>query len=159
MINAILACDESFGIGKNGGLPWPRNPTDLEWFRQQTTGGIIIMGRSTWDSLGKRLPNRVNVVVTRSPQLTVKPDLTFSLPQSPDEVLDVIAAMETHRDIWIIGGKQTYEWFAPKLDRILVSHIAGNYDCDTYMGKEFFDGFTSTPLKIDGLNVTEWTRR
>lgn len=159
MINAILACDESFGIGKDNGLPWPKNDADLQWFKQQTTGGIIVMGRSTWDSLGRRLPNRVNVVITRSPQLEVKPDLTISSPQNPQEVIDLLEAMDSHRTIWIIGGKQIYEWFRPYLNKIYLTRVSGIYECDTYMGKEFFEGFDETPLKVDGLSVSEWTRR
>ena len=65
MIKAILACDENWGIGKAGTLPWLHNPADLKWFKQMTTGSTVVMGRKTWDSLPvKPLPNRKNIVVS-----------------------------------------------------------------------------------------------
>lgn len=158
MINAILACDDTLGIGLNNSLPWPKNDADMQWFKQKTTGGIIVMGRTTWDSLGRRLPNRVNVVITRSPQLPIKPDLTLTNPESPEEVIQLLEGMNSDREIWIIGGKQIYEWFRHYLDRIYLTRVPGFFNCDTYMGEEFFEGFKETPLKVDGLNVSEWTR-
>ena len=69
MIKAILACDEDWGIGKDGELPWPHNSADLKWFKEITTGGVVVMGKSTWDSLPfKPLPKRENIIVTRSNQ-------------------------------------------------------------------------------------------
>ena len=65
MIRAILACDENWGIGKSGALPWPHNPADLKWFKASTLNHTIVMGKATWDSLPvKPLSNRVNVVVS-----------------------------------------------------------------------------------------------
>ena len=67
MIRAILACDEDWGIGKAGTLPWPHNPADLKWFKETTSGGVVAMGKATWDSLpNKPLPNRNNIVITSS---------------------------------------------------------------------------------------------
>ena len=63
MIKAILACDEDWGIGKDGELPWPHNSADLKWFKENTTGGVVVMGKSTWDSLPfKPLPKRENII-------------------------------------------------------------------------------------------------
>ena len=67
MIKAILACDEEWGIGKDGDLPWPHNSADLKWFKDNTVNGIVVMGKSTWDSLPRKpLPKRKNIVVTRT---------------------------------------------------------------------------------------------
>ena len=69
MIKAILACDEDWGIGKDGDMPWPHNPADLKWFKENTTGGVVVMGKSTWDGLPfKPLPKRENIIVTRIKQ-------------------------------------------------------------------------------------------
>src|SRR6056297_2465575 len=70
MINAILACDDRGGIGKDGMLPWPKCEEDLAYFKRMTDGKTVIMGSSTWQSKGmpKPLPNRRNVVVTLSPE-------------------------------------------------------------------------------------------
>ena len=67
MIKAILACDENWGIGKDGGMPWPHNSADLKWFKEKTIGSVVVMGKSTWDSLPfKPLKNRQNLIVTSS---------------------------------------------------------------------------------------------
>ncbi len=67
MIRAILACDQDWGIGKDGDLPWPHNPADLKWFKESTLDSTVVMGKTTWDSLPvKPLPNRQHIVVAQS---------------------------------------------------------------------------------------------
>ena len=69
MIKAILACDQDWGIGKDGDLPWPHNTEDLKWFKESTIGGVVVMGKSTWNSLPRKpLPNRKNIIITSSEQ-------------------------------------------------------------------------------------------
>ena len=64
-VNAILAMDNNMGIGYDNTLPWPHNKKDMKWFRDCTSGHVVVMGRKTWESFGsKPLPNRINVVVT-----------------------------------------------------------------------------------------------
>ena len=66
MIRGILAHDKECVIGKDGGLPWPKNSEDLKWFKECTEHSIVVMGRKTWESLPFKLPNRDTVVVTSS---------------------------------------------------------------------------------------------
>ena len=77
MIRAILAHDAYWGIGKDGDLPWPKNPDDLKWFKECTEGGVVVMGKTTWDSLpNKPLPKR-----TLSPvPLDIEDYLHFLIP-------------------------------------------------------------------------------
>ena len=78
MIKAILACDDEWGIGKNGDLPWPHNPADLRWFKNNTLNSVVVMGKSTWDSLPRKpLPNRENLIVTTSKQEFGNDDYEF----------------------------------------------------------------------------------
>ena len=153
MINAILACTGDLGIGYKNDLPWPRNKLDLNFFREQTTGGTVVMGRNTWDSLGKKLPNRTNIVIS-SRQLG-GPDSTFISPKSPQEVIDYLPQDQA---IWIIGGAKIYEFFKPVTHRVLVTNIRENYTCDTFLPADYFDGFTSQSYEVDQLDVTEWQR-
>ena len=65
MLSMIFACDEEGAIGKDGDLPW-RQSSDLQFFKRTTLNKTVVMGRKTWDSLGRPLPNRRNIVMTRS---------------------------------------------------------------------------------------------
>jgi len=77
-INAILAHDEYYGIGKEGKLPWKHSPADMKWFRDCTKGHVVIMGRKTWESIrSTNLPGRINIVVTGSSCIG-SPDATYS---------------------------------------------------------------------------------
>src|SRR6056300_500811 len=104
MIRAILACDDNWGIGKDGGLPWPHNPADLKWFKQCTDGGVVVMGRKTWESLPRKpLPNRENVVITR------RDDIEADVVVDMDSALKILPQMNFTNDVWIIGGAQIVE--------------------------------------------------
>jgi dihydrofolate reductase len=65
MINCIVAVERNQGIGFEGQMPWPHLKGDMAWFRKMTTNQVVIMGSTTYDSLGKSLPNRINVVISR----------------------------------------------------------------------------------------------
>ena len=66
MIKAILACDNSGGVSKNGTMPWPKNSRDLKWFKSNTAQNVVVMGSTTWDDpiMPGPLPKRVNVLAT-----------------------------------------------------------------------------------------------
>ena len=129
MIKAILACDEAWGIGKNGDLPWPHNPADLKWFKEKTLNSTIIMGRNTWNSLPfKPLPKRENVVVTSSD--ISGPDSVFEMKS----LLKILPQMKAlNKDIWIIGGAQLIESMLPYIDEFHFSRISGTYNCDVFL--------------------------
>src|SRR5689334_631372 len=99
-LKAILAMSLNRVIGKDNKLPW-HLPEDLRWFKKLTTGNVIIMGRKTWDSLGKPLPNRENIVLTRS---------SVSIPGARAiRSLDELQPENDARDYFIIGGAQIFE--------------------------------------------------
>mgnify|MGYP003323142260 CR=1 FL=1 len=66
MIKAILACDEDWGIGKDGNLPWPHNPEDLKWFKKNTLNQVVVMGSKTWNDpfMPTPLKHRENILIT-----------------------------------------------------------------------------------------------
>jgi dihydrofolate reductase len=137
LIRAILACDDNWGIGKDGGLPWPHNPADLKWFRRMTDGQSVVMGRKTWESLKVRpLPNRLNFVITSTSMENYKPRPHGSY--GGDNVTRIIKDVIEARyggidDVWIIGGAQLIESCLDIIDELWLSRIAGTFDCDTFL--------------------------
>jgi dihydrofolate reductase len=117
MLTLIAAVDKNLAIGHQGQMPW-HHPQDLAFFQQETKGGVVLMGRRTWESLPtKPLPNRVNLVVTRTPLPGV---LTFPTPQ---DALTYAQTLPTLR-IYCIGGQQLYTALLPYADRLVLTHLA-----------------------------------
>ena len=136
MISAILACDDKGGVGKEGGLPWPKCEEDLAYFKRMTEGKTVIMGSSTWQSKGmpKPLPNRHNVVVTLSPDR--HPGADDYIPYANIGLLASIKQLEdTHvpENVFIIGGANLINEVLLSIDRFYLSRIPGNYNCDTHL--------------------------
>ncbi|WP_367872349.1 dihydrofolate reductase [Luteolibacter sp. Populi] len=123
-LTAIVAMTPERVIGKDGTLPW-HLPEDLAFFKRTTSGHAIVMGRKTYESIGRPLPKRRNIVLTR--------DRAWSVPgveviHSPDE-LEALAAPE--EEIFVIGGAEIYAAFLDRLDELLVSRVFENYPGDT----------------------------
>ena len=139
MINAIFAVDFNGGMGFNGSLPWPHNSEDLKYFKELTTGNVVVCGRKTWDDakMPKPLPNRTVYVATHRP-------VTYAMPFSGDVKTKLLALEAEYPDkkIFVIGGAALLEEALPVLDRIYLTHIKGSYKVDTRIHvKEFLTGF------------------
>lgn len=111
-------------IGRDGTLPW-HLPDDLAFFKNQTSGHAIIMGRKTFDSIGRPLPKRHNIVLTR--------DLAWSHPgvqviHSPVDLAGILGAEE---EAYIIGGAEIYQAFLPHMDSLIITHVKEDYEGDT----------------------------
>ena len=157
MIIGIVAIARNFAIGKDGKLPW-HYPPDLKFFKGTTTGNAILMGWTTWLSIGKPLPNRRNVVLSRTGNIDGQPDVT--LLRSKEEVLDL--AKELTSNLYIIGGSQTYQSFANEIEKWYVTEIPIDVeDADTFMHGDFLDGFEQIDeLDLgDGLRVKAYVRQ
>ena len=123
-LTIVVAMDAQRGIGVNNELPW-RLPEDLAHFKRVTMGHPIIMGRKTFDSIGRPLPNRRNIVVTRSDEWTHEGvEVVHSLSAALDLVRDVPAC--------IIGGAQIFNEALPATGRLIVTHIDKTFACDTF---------------------------
>jgi len=120
----IVATDSAGGIGINNTLPW-RLPEDLAHFKRTTSGHPIIMGRKTFDSIGRPLPNRRNIVITRN--------LDWSHP-GVESVLSLEEAekLVAGSDAYIIGGAQIYAQALPLAQRLIVTEINRRFDCDAF---------------------------
>lgn len=123
---AIVAMAPNRIIGNLGALPW-HLPEDLKFFKQTTQGHPIVMGRKTFDSIGKPLPNRRNIVLTRDPSWS-HPNV--EIIHSPRE-LENLPNLSNHDTIFIIGGAEIYQAFASQLDALIVSHVHQTYPGDT----------------------------
>ncbi|HKP67766.1 MAG TPA: dihydrofolate reductase [Pyrinomonadaceae bacterium] len=156
MIIGIVAISKNFAIGKDGKLPW-HYPADLKFFKNTTTGNAIVMGWNTWESIGKPLPNRTNIVLSRSRQIDDQPDVKLVR-----DVKDVISFADSFAgDVFIIGGAKTFEAFTDLIEKWYVTEVPVKIeDADVFMPRNFLDGFTArdeTDLG-DGLRVKVFQR-
>ncbi|MDF1816624.1 MAG: dihydrofolate reductase [Verrucomicrobiales bacterium] len=132
-LRAVVAMASNRVIGKDGGLPW-RLPEDLKWFKKLTLGHPVVMGRKTMESLGRSLPKRRNVVISRN--LTEVPD-GFELVKSCEEAISHLADEEI---ICIIGGAEIYREMLPMCSEVYLSHVFEPHEGDTTL-VEFEDDF------------------
>lgn len=156
MIIGIVAISKNYAIGKGGRLPWHYS-ADLKHFKNTTTGNAVAMGLNTWRSIGHPLPERLNIVLSRSAQIEEGDGLVFL--RSRDETLSL--AKYLNCDLFIMGGAKTYEEFADVIDKWIVTDVPLQIDdADTFLRRELFDGFTETAHRSigDDLIVRELTR-
>src|SRR5437868_2329957 len=117
-IIGIVAVDRKLAIGKGGTLPWHYS-ADLKFFKQTTVGNAVVMGNRTWRSLGKPLPDRLNVVLSSQPEV----DAIDSVVRLPTVESILTLAQTLAGDLFVIGGAQTYEAFLPHLDEWIVTDV------------------------------------
>ena len=126
MISAIAAIGKNRVLGKNNELLW-RIPDDLKRFKALTTGHVIIMGRKTFDSIGRPLSNRTSVVITRDTEWHHEGVIAVN---SIEEA--IAKAKEFDTEIFIIGGAQIYEQALPFVDRLYLTLIDDEKEGDAY---------------------------
>lgn len=122
-LSLIVAMDKNGLIGKDNSLPWSL-PEDLKYFRKTTTGHSIVMGRKTFESLGRPLPNRTNIVLTRDHNFQAEGCLVVT------DIQEVLQICE-NEEVFIIGGKQVYELFFPYVDKLYITKIEEEFTGDT----------------------------
>lgn len=126
-ISIIVAMDRNGVIGQNGKLPW-HLPGDLKWFKEKTWGKVVIMGRRTFESLGRRpLPGRRNIVVTSTQQHVAGVECVPSLTAA----LDLFRHAPEWAEVFIIGGAQLYAEALPLCDRMYLTEINQSFGGDT----------------------------
>ena len=128
MISAIVAVDRDWGIGFKGQL-LEHLPPDMKYFKELTTGHVVIMGSKTWNSLPKKpLPNRGNIIISRAkPLIMAKNALRIGL----EDTVDYLKYIKD--DVFIIGGGEIYKQLLPYCDRVYVTKIEKSHkDVDTY---------------------------
>jgi dihydrofolate reductase len=157
MIIGIVALSENYAIGRNGKLPWHFS-ADLNHFKETTMGGTLVMGSRTWRSIGRPLPGRQSIVLSRSEM----PDLPEGvlLCHSVKQVLE--RAERFDGDIFIIGGAGVFESFQNEVLRWYVTRVPETVvDAYVFMPVQFLDDFKLTESKDigEGLIVETFDRR
>lgn len=128
IISAIVAMAENRVIGYNNQLPWYL-PADLKHFKAITTGNPILMGRKTHQSIGKPLPNRTNIVLTRDKNFHA---LGCSTATSIDEAIKIASTCAESKEIFIIGGAEIYKQLFPLIQRVYLTIVHHIFDGDAY---------------------------
>lgn len=134
-VSMIFASDRQYAIGFQNGLPWKGYPEDMEWFKQNTMGKTVVMGRKTYESLPERfrpLPGRTNVVLTSNTE-------TFIDAIVSPSVEAVLERFKDEKEIVIIGGGEVYKSFAPYITKVYQTHIPHVHDNDIRMEVECDD--------------------
>ncbi|WP_432712834.1 dihydrofolate reductase [Pedobacter sp.] len=125
IVSIVVAISANNAIGKDNQLLW-HLPADLKHFKAITSGHTIIMGRKTYDSIGKPLPNRRNIVISRNPELTINgAEVTHSLEQA-------LALCKDEEEVFVIGGAAIYNDAIALTNRIYLTRVHENYEADTF---------------------------
>ncbi len=138
-LTAVVAVTPSGVIGLDGDMPW-RLGSDLRRFKKLTMGGVLIMGRKTFDSIGRPLPGRQTVVITRNPQWS------FQGTTAVTSCADAVAAVGS-KPAFVVGGAQIYDLMLPFCDQILLTRVWSGVVGDTILD-----------LDWSGFRVVERTR-
>ena len=114
----IAAISKDRVIGKQGGIPW-KLKEDLSFFREKTLNASVIMGRATFESIGRPLPNRLNIVMTRS----AKNIEGIVEAASAEEALKAASKHESTSEVFVIGGENIYKVFLPFANRMIITEV------------------------------------
>ncbi len=131
MIRAIMAADDFGGISKNGSMPWPKNSSDLQWFKKNTINSIVVMGRLTWIDpfMPSPLKGRVNILITNQAKekyLGADEYLSGDILKS---ILNLSNKYE-NKDVYIIGGAEILNQLFDLIQEFYLTRIYGNFNCD-----------------------------
>lgn len=137
MISLIWAMDENRVIGKNNQLPW-HLPADLKFFKKTTMGHPIVMGRKTYQSIGRPLPGRENIIITRNLEFSCD---GCTVLHSVEELIQY--AGNTDKEMFIIGGAEIFKEVFPIADRLYITKIYEEFDGDTFFPE---------------INMNQWKR-
>ncbi len=155
-IIGIVAVAKNYAIGKDGKLPWHYS-ADLKFFKENTTGNAIVMGRKTFESIGKPLPNRLSIVLSKSLSVESQPNLLVL--KSKEEVLAFAEYLKC--DLFIVGGASVYQEFSDVIEKWITTEIPQVVEnADTFMTADFLKGFGLEEKIIleESLNVEIYKR-
>ena len=146
-LHAVAAMTQNRVIGRDGTMPW-HVPDDLRFFKRLTTGHPILMGRKTWDSLGRVLPNRRHLILSRSmpptPGVEILPDL------------QALASLSLTGDVYVIGGAEIYRQLLPHCTSLYLTLLPFAAEGDTYF-PDFADQFPHYEI-LESTPEAEWRR-
>ncbi len=136
-LSILVAISDNRVIGREGGMPWHLS-ADLKRFKRLTMGHPLLMGRKTYDSIGRPLPGRTSVVITRQESLDLPKGVLVA--HHLDEALRLVAEQD---EVFVIGGGEIYEQTLPLATRLYMTRVHARVDGDTY-----FPTFDSKPWQV-----------
>jgi dihydrofolate reductase len=146
MIKSIVAMAENRVIGNAGTIPW-HLPEDFKFFKATTMGHAILMGRKTYESIGKPLPGRENIVLSRT------------MPDTPGVIvirsLDELKEPTDGRDLFVIGGEEIYRLLLPKIQELYVTKVPRTIDGDTHF-PDFESQFDTETKVLEANEFSVW---
>jgi len=140
IVSVVVAIAENNAIGKNNQLLW-HLPADLKHFKQITSGHTVIMGRKTYDSIGKPLPNRRNIVMTRTEGLQI-PGVEVT-----DNIEGALALCTMDEEVFIIGGAEIYKSTMNITNRIYLTRVHQSYEADAFFPEIDFNLWNETDVE------------
>jgi dihydrofolate reductase len=130
-MSLIVAMSDNRVIGRNNAMPW-HLPEDLKFFKRVTMGKPIIMGRNTYESIGKPLPGRANIVITRNPDYLVDGVHVVNSVEEAIELAGQLTAPDSEAEIMVIGGSQIFDLTLPIADRIYLTELHTKIQGDVF---------------------------
>ena len=158
---SVAALAENRVIGNDGEVPWPHIEADVRQYRERVAGSPVILGRRTFDSMRDDLPGSRQIVVSRSVDAVDVPTATVANGDEAAIELAREAATETGVDtVYVLGGGGIYDLFQPHLDGMILSHVDGVYDGDTYYPEwDAAEWEVAAETAYDRFTLREWVRR
>lgn len=142
MISLIVAMDKNGLIGRDNQLPW-NLPSDLKYFKEVTSGGIVVMGRKTYESIGRPLPNRDNIILTRDRDYKADGCIV---------VHGVEEINHQDKEVFVIGGNEIFKLFLDQASKLYITHIEHEFEGDTYFPPVDFSEWVQTTRKQGTLD-------
>ena len=130
----ICAMADNRVIGRNNNLPW-HLPEDLKYFKRVTMGNCIIMGRKTWESIGRVLPGRTNIVVTANPDYLAEGVRVVHSLEEALRLAESISVVDGSEEAFIIGGAGLYQTALPMAQRFHLTRVHADVEGDTYLAE------------------------
>ena len=154
---SVAALAENRVIGDDGSLPWERLPEDYEQYRSRVAGEPVVLGRRTFDSMRGNLPGRAQVVLSRTErEYDVE---TAHHASGVETAMDRLRGFDVET-AYVLGGAAIYALFQPHLDRMVLSHVPGEYEGDTFYPEWDTDEWTVVSEQpSEGFTVRHWERR
>ncbi len=130
-ISLIAALADNGVIGRDNKLPW-HLPGDLKYFKAVTYGKPVVMGRKTWESLGRPLPGRTNIVITRQPGYVANGAKVVATLEAALQLAEQVALIDGQDECVVIGGAEIYALALPRCDRLYLTEVHAQVDGDAF---------------------------
>ena len=140
-IAMIWAMADNRVIGRDNKLPW-HLPNDLKYFKRLTTGKPVIMGRKTYDSIGKPLPNRTNIIITRDQSFKAEGIKVVHTLDAAIELAEAECLISGAEEVIVMGGAEIYKLALPAADRLYITFVHADVEGDAYFPEFELDAYT-----------------